>query len=168
MAISQRMWDQIEKERNKSRQLPSFENLQNEVRLYYKYQREYKFIFTDPHVLRHNIITTQFRQMMDQSILDIKASIAFAIQLGNMEPGPYPGIYNNLALTTWMLTFFWLPHQVIKGERTEKDGDRLIWSLVIPHLTDKGLKSFEKFFGREVLDDLGEPFTLDMDSLVTI
>lgn len=167
-AIAKRMWDQIEKERSKSRQLPSFENLQNEVRLYYKYQREYKFIFTDPHVLRHEIIMNQFREMTDQSISDIKASIAFAIQLGNMNPEPYPGIYNNLALTTWMLTFFWLPQQVVRGEKTTQDGDRMIWSLVIPHLTEKGIKSFENFFGKEVLDNLGEPFTLDINSLVTI
>ena len=167
-AIAQRMWNQIEKERSKSRQLPSFENLQNEVRLYYKYQREYKFIFTDPHVLRHEMIMNQFREMTDQSIADIKASIAFAIQLGNMNPEPYPGIYNNLAVTTWMLTFFWLPQQVIRGEKTTKDGDRMIWSLVIPHLTQKGINSFEKFFGKEVLENLGEPFTLDMSSLVTI
>ena len=167
-AIAKRMWDQIEKERSKSRQLPSFENLQNEVRLYYKYQREYKFIFTDPHVLRHEIIMNQFREMTDQSISDIKASIAFAIQLGNMNPEPYSGIYNNLALTTWMLTFFWLPQQVIRGEKTTQDGDRMIWSLVIPHLTEKGIRSFENFFGKEVLDSLGEPFNLDIDSLVTI
>jgi len=167
-AIAKRMWDQIEKERSKSRQLPSFENLQNEVRLYYKYQREYKFIFTDPHVLRHEIIMNQFREMTDQSISDIKASIAFAIQLGNMNPEPYSGIYNNLALTTWMLTFFWLPQQVIRGEKTTQDGDRMIWRLVIPHLTEKGIRSFENFFGKEVLDSLGEPFNLDIDSLVTI
>ena len=31
--IAQQMWDQIEQEKSKSRQLPSFENLQSEIRL---------------------------------------------------------------------------------------------------------------------------------------
>ena len=166
--IAQQMWDQIELERSKSRQLPSFENLQSEVHLYYKYQRQYKFIFTDPHVLKHKIIVKQFRQMTSQSIADIKASIAFSVELGNMRPESYPGLYNNMALTTWMLTFFWLPQQVIRGEKTTEDGDRMIWSLVLPHMTEKGLASFKKFFGEEVLHNLGEPFNLDIDSLVRI
>ena len=166
--IAQQMWDQIEQERSKSRQLPSFENLHNEVKLYYKYQRQYGFVFTDPHVLKHNIIVKQFRQMTEESINDIKASIAFSIQLGNMRKEPYPGVYNNLALTTWMLTFFWLPQQVIRGDKTTTDGDQMIWSLVLPHLTEKGIRSFQKFFGKEVLDNLGDPFTLDIQSLVRI
>lgn len=166
--IAQRMWDQMEQERSKTRQLPSFENLQNEVKLYYKYQRQYRFIFTDPHVLKHKIIVKQFRKMTDESIEDIKASIAFSIKLGNMREESYPGLYNNLALTTWMLTFFWLPQQVIRGEKTTMDGDQMIWSLVLPHLTDKGVKSFQKYFGRDVMENLGEPFTLDIETLVRI
>lgn len=166
--IAQQMWDQIEQERSKSRQLPSFENLNNEVKLYYKYQRQYRFIFTDPHVLKHKVIVNQFREMTQQSIDDNKASIAFSIELGNMREEPYPGIYNNLALTTWMLTFFWLPQQVIRGEKTTTDGDQMIWSLVLPHLTEKGIKSFQNYFGNEVMENLGEPFTLDLQSLVRI
>lgn len=167
-AIAEQMWSRIEKERSKSRQLPSFENLNNEIHLYYKYQREYSFIFIDPHVLKHPIIQKQFRQMTAQTIKDNKAAIAFSIQLGNMKPELYPGVYNNLALTTWMLTFFWLPQQVIRGTTTTVDGDSLIWSMLLPHFTEKGIRSFEKFFGKEVLDNLGEPFSIDISSLVTI
>jgi hypothetical protein len=67
-----------------------------------------------------------------------------------------------------MLTFFWLPQQVIRGEKTTTDGDQMIWSLVLPHLTEKGIKSFQKYFGQEVMENLGEPFTLDIQSLVRI
>ena len=50
-AISDEMWSKIEAERSKTIQLPSFENLHNEVHLYYKFQKEYAFIFTDPNVI---------------------------------------------------------------------------------------------------------------------
>ena len=115
--IAQQMWDQIEQERSKTRQLPSFENLNHEVKLYYKYQRHYRFIFIDPHVLKHNIIVKQFRQMTEQSINDIKASIAFSIQLGNMRIEPYPGVYNNLAV---VLVTISQKMNMMRFERQEK------------------------------------------------
>ena len=165
-AIADEMWTKIKTERNKSRQLPSFENLHNEVQLYYRFQREYSFIFLDSHVLNDPIIKKQFREMTSQSIADNRAAIAFAIQLGNMQAEAYPGIYNNIALITWMLTFFWLPQQVIRGNKTKEDGERLIWSILIPHFTEKGKSSFNKFFGSDILKNLGEPFEMDLSTLV--
>ncbi len=165
-AINEEMWDKIKSERNKSRQLPSFQNLHNEIQLYYKFQKQYRFIFLDSHVLNHPLVKQQFREMTTQSIADNKAAIAFAIQLGNMKPETYPGMYNNIALITWMLTFFWLPQQVIRGSKTTEDGERLIWSILIPHFTPKGLKSFKKFFGQDILDSLGAPFEYDLNHLI--
>ena len=49
-AISDEMWSKIENERSKTIQLPSFENLHNEIQLYFKFQKEYSFIFSDPKV----------------------------------------------------------------------------------------------------------------------
>ena len=166
-AISSQMWDKISAERNKSRQFPSFENLHNEVQLYYKFQKEYAFIFLDRHVLKHPFVKRQFREMTAQTLTDNKAAIAFAIQLGNLEPEAFPGLYNNIAFTTWMLTFFWLPQQIIRGDKQPAEGEKLIWSLLIPHMTQKGLASFEKFFGKEYLLELGESFPTDVQSFIT-
>ena len=52
-AIATQLWGKMEKERSKARNFPSFENLHNEVQLYYKFQKEYAFIFLDTHVLSH-------------------------------------------------------------------------------------------------------------------
>ena len=41
-AITNEMWGKIEKQQMKSRLLPSFENLHNQIQLYYKFQKEYK------------------------------------------------------------------------------------------------------------------------------
>lgn len=165
-AIAEEMWSKMIAERNKSRQWPSFENLHNEVQLYYRFQNEYRFIFLDSHVLNNPIIKNQFREMTAQSIADNKAAIAFSIQLGNMRPEPFPGAYNNIAMVTWMITFFWLPQQIIRGKKASDDGEKLIWSLLLPHFTDKGIHSFQKFFGKDFLSQLGDPFGIDLDSLV--
>jgi len=165
-AIADQMWAKMEKERNKSRKFPSFENLHNEVGLYYKFQKEYSFIFLDNHVLNHPKIKKKFRQFTKQSITDIKATIAFSINLGNVKKEQVSGTYNNIAFITWMLTFYWFSQQIIRGEKTKEDGERMIWSIMVPHFTEKGLCSFKDFFGQTYLDQLGEPFQSNLEELI--
>lgn len=166
-AITEEMWITLKAERNKSRQLPSFENLHNEVQLYYKYQKKYAFIFLDPHVLNHPLVKEQFREMTVQTLADNKAAIAFSIKLGNMKPEALPGLYNNIAFIVWMLTFFWLPQQIIRGEKTVEDGEKMIWSILIPHFTEKGIQSFINFFGKTFYQNLGEPFQMDLEQMIS-
>ena len=166
-AIADEMWEKIQKERSKSRSLPSFANLHNEVQLYYKIQKEYAFIFLDTHVLNHALIKKQFREMTDQTIRDNKAALAFAIEAGNLQEEKVPGTYHNIAFITWMLTFYWLSQQIIRGEKTKEDGEKLIWSMLIPHFTDKGIAVFKAFFGEAYFNSLGEPFELDINQLIS-
>ena len=165
--ISDEMWNKILIERNKSRQLPSFKNLHNEVQLYYRFQKEYAFIFLDNHVLNHPVIKTKFREMTEQTIRDNEAAIAFAISAGNLKPEPFPGIYHHIAFTTWMLTFFWLAQQIIRGEKTKEDGEVMIWSLLLPHFTQKGLNAFKAFFGEDYLKKLGKPFETKIENYIS-
>lgn len=163
-AISTEMWTKVEAERNKSRKFPSFENLHNEVQLYYRFQKEYAFIFLDTHVLNHPTLRQQFRKMTQQTITDNKMSIAFSVKLGNMQPEKVPGTYHNIAHITWMLAFFWLPQQIIRGEKTEEDGEKMIWTILLPYFTKKGVQSFKNFFGENYFNQLGEPFNEDIFS----
>ncbi len=166
-AIADEMWEKIEKEKSKSRQLPSFENLHNEIQLYYKYQKQYAFIFLDHHVLNHAVVKKQFRKMTKQTIADNEAAIAFALELGNLKQEPVKGMYHNIAFTTWTLAFFWLAQQIIRGDRVRIDGEKMIWSLLIPHMTEKGIRSFVKFFGKEYYESLGEPFEVNLSQLIS-
>lgn len=165
-AIADEMWSKIKAERSKSRQLPSFENLHNEVQLYYRFQKKYSFLFLDPHALKHKVVKKQFREMTLQTIEDNKAAIAFSIKLGNMKPEPLPGMYHNLAFISWMLSFYWLSQQILRGEKTEEDGEKMIWSILIPHFTEKGIQSFKGFFGEDFYQSLGEPFDVDLTQLI--
>ena len=164
--IAEQMWIEMGQERIHSRTFPSFQNLHNEVQLYYKIQRSYAFIFLDPHVLKHKYIREQFRKMTEETIRDNKTRIAFSVQMGNMYPEKIPGTYHNLAFISWMLTFFWLAQQIIRGEKTEEDGEKMIWSIMIPHFTEKGLNAFKNFFGEEYYNDLGQPFDVDISQFI--
>lgn len=165
--ISEQMWEHIHQERAVARNFPSFENLHRDVQLYYRFQKAYSFVFLDNHVLNHPIVAKKFRAFTDQSIKDNEAAIAFSISTGNMNPEPYPGVYHNIAFTVWMLTFYWLSQQIIRGETTEEDGEAMIWSLLVPHFTPKGLAAFKSFFGNDYLDKLGKSFSSILEKYVS-
>lgn len=167
-AIAQEMWSKLEVEQNKSRQLPSFQNLHNEVQLLMRFQNEYEFIFLDNHVLNHPLIQAQFRTMTEQTLKDNKAAIAFSIQLGNMKPEPFAGAYNTIAFLTWMVSFYWKSQEQILDPNKKQDPEKIIWSLLLPHFTEKGIHSFVEFFGKEYYENLGEPFDVDLSTLIKI
>jgi len=164
--IGDEMWEKILRERQKTRQLPSFENLHNEVQLYYRYQQKYAFIFLDRHVQTLPVMNKRFRQMINQTIEDNKAAIAFAITAGNMKPEPIKGIYNNIAFNVWMLAFFWSAQEIIRKTQSTHMAETMIWSMLLPHFTKKGVKAFTTFFGKDYLDELGEPFDADLQHIV--
>lgn len=159
-AISEHMWQRIEEERAKTRQLPSFENLQNEIKLYHTVQKEYAFIFLDSLVLNHTLVQKKFREMADQAIADNLHIIAFSVRIGNMYPERIKGTYRNIALLSWMIPFYWMPQQKLRGKTETEDAEKIIWSLLLPHFTDQGIKSFKKFFGENYFEDLGPAFEL--------
>jgi AcrR family transcriptional regulator len=151
-AITAQMWQKIKQERLVSRQSPTFENLHKEVQLYYRFQKEYAFIFLDTHVLNHPFIQEEFREMTQQTIQDNMGALAFAVAVGNIKPEPAKGVYYNIAFTTWMLTFYWLSQQIIRGEAKEEEGEKMIWNLLLPYFTEKGLNTFKKYFGENYFE----------------
>lgn len=166
-AIAEEMWNKVQASRNESRQFPSFENLRNKAQSFYAIQKDYAFIFLDSQVLKYSTIKQQLKALTKEMIADHKAAIAFSIKLGNMRPEPIPGLYNNIALITWNLYFFWFSQQATLGEQQVKDPQKLIWSILIPHFTEKGINAFISFFGEDYYQSLGQPFEHDMNSLIT-
>jgi len=165
--IADQMWNKIEQERAKSRQLPSFENLHNEVQLYFKFQKEYSFIFLDPHVLNQSVLRKKFKAMTSQFINDIKAGIAFSISIGNVKEEEIAGTYNNIAFLTWLIAFYWNAKENVCNEITVKDGEKIIWSLMIPHFTEKGMQSFKKFFGEDYFKEINQPFEINLSNYIS-
>lgn len=164
--ITDQLWSKLA-DAGVTNSIPSFQNLHHAVQLYYRLQNEYSFIFHDNQVLKHPLIAPKMKSLCEKTIKDIETAIAFSIQLGNMDQEPVPGVYKNLALTSWMMMFFWSSQQMIRGDKTKEDGEKVIWSLLLPHLTEKGLASFRKFFGEDYLANLGEGFDHNIDSYLT-
>jgi AcrR family transcriptional regulator len=164
--IFQQMWAKIEAERKNSRNLPSFQNLRQEIDLYGHYQKKYAFIFTDSQVMIIPAIKKALREMAHATIEDNKAAIAFAIKVGNMKPEQYPGVYHQVALTTWMLMFFWLPQQILRGTTSGEDAEKTVWSMILPHFTAKGIAVFKKYYGEDFLQTLGPAFEYSGDELL--
>ncbi|MEM6722503.1 MAG: TetR/AcrR family transcriptional regulator [Bacteroidota bacterium] len=164
-AILEEMWTRLEMERAKTRAFPSFQNIQKEVEFYRKVKAEYDFIFSDIHLLRQPRIREKFEAMAAQSIKDNKASIAFAIKIGNMKPEPIPGIYFNLAKSVWVLSITWFSDLLSEDPKRYEKEEKMIWSMLLPHFTEKGIKAFKDFFGVDYFNSLGEPFDNELNKL---
>ena len=99
----------------------------------------------------------------------MEATIAFAMSAGNMHPEPFEGIYRNLAFNFWMISYYWINVQKISGDkskRTNEEGELRLWSLLLPYLTEKGLKAFRNFFGDDYLKKLGKSFNADIGAYI--
>lgn len=166
-AIVNEMWSKIRTEQSRTRQAMSFQNLRSQTRLYYAFQKEYAFIFLDSHVSNHPIVKKQFRAMVEQSIDDFMAIIAYGIQVGNLKQELIPGTYKSLAFTVWMVGYYWLSQQIIRGQKTVDDAEKVVWSLVLPHMTDKGIDGFNHHYGADFINQLGDRFDVDQHLLIT-
>ncbi|MEM9936349.1 MAG: TetR/AcrR family transcriptional regulator, partial [Bacteroidota bacterium] len=165
-ALAEELWEKLE-DINHSQQIPSFKNLHHDAQLYYQLQRAYSFIFQDQQVLKHPCVAPTMKHLAEKTIRDIEVAIAFSIEVGNMKPEAVAGTYKHLALTSWILMFFWSPQQKVRGETSSQDGEKVIWSLLFPHLTPKGLTAFQKYFGESYLKDIGPPFDVSLDTILT-
>jgi len=72
-----------------------------------------------------------------------------------------PGTYHNLCRTIWSTSFFWLMSEVYKTEESEKDWGRYVWSIILPHFTDKGTAAFRQHFGEDYYATLGPAFVAE-------
>lgn len=165
-AIVKKMWEKIDLEKQKTRQVPSFENMHNQVQLYYSFQKEYAFVFLDTNVRNHPAVKEQFTAMIEQTIEDFRKMIAFGIQLGSLKKETIPGTYHNLAFSVWMISFYWLSQQTTRNESMKTDAEKVIWGLILPHLTDKGLTAFKEFFGDNFHNQLGASFDVNQHAFI--
>ncbi|MBT8220012.1 MAG: hypothetical protein KJP00_09310, partial [Bacteroidia bacterium] len=62
---------------------------------------------------------------------------------------------------------YWLSQQISRGQKPVADAEKVIWSLVLPHMTEKGLASFKQHYGLAFYNQLGEPFDVDKYSMIT-
>ena len=166
-ALVNQLWDNLQKERQTLRQFPSFENIKKEINVFHSLQQDYAFVFLDTNVMNYLSIKEKLQEVAKQFIAENKAAISFSIQLKNMHPERVPGTYNNIAYLVWMASFYWFMQGTMGTKKNIETLEKMMWSILIPHFTDKGIKAFKDFYGEEYFNQLGDAFDFDMSSLMT-
>ena len=139
-------------------QFPSWENTNNATKAFHELQREYAFIFMDKQVMALSFVKKQIEEIYQDDLKRQLSMITFSIQVGNMREEVIPGTYYNLCRTLWMNAFFWLMSDVYQDVNTETGWDKMAWSLILPHFTEKGLMAFKTHFGEAYYLSLGKEY----------
>jgi len=159
-AIVTDMWNHISSEMSKTLEVPSFENMHRRTKLYYEFQKKYAFIFLDIRVQMHHAVHDQFKSMINKTIENYSQMIALGIQIGTLKDEEVPGTYRSLIHAVWMTSFYRLSQQQTRGIREEDDSEMLIWGLILPHLTMKGIQGFRAYFGDDNYNTIDQSFDL--------
>ncbi|MCG9910170.1 MAG: TetR/AcrR family transcriptional regulator [Flavobacteriales bacterium] len=126
--------------------IPSFENANKQALAILKISLKYRFFFLDTlDIIRaYPEIAKLHRKQVESHIEYLKAILDYSVGSGNMEPEPYEGCYERLARTIWSVLQFWLMNEAIRGikKHSANEARMTMWSLVEPHLTEKGRKNF--------------------------
>lgn len=127
-------------------QIPSFENANKQSLAILKITLDYKFFFLDtPAILRaYPKIAELHRKQVNLQISYLKAILDYSVGSGNMKPEPYDGCYQRIAETVWAVIHFWIMNEAVRGlkKHNANEARTTMWSLVEPHLTEKGRKNF--------------------------
>ncbi len=156
--IVQEMWSKYKTKMSET-QYPSWENTNNATKAFHELQQAYSFIFFDKQVMEYPSVKKQIKRIYADDLKRQMSIISFSIQVGNMREEIIPGTYYNLCRALWMLSFFWLMSDIYQDIRKETSWDKIAWSLILPHFTEKGITAFKDHFGEEYFQSLGRSYT---------
>ena len=162
--ISRRLLADIKEIQKVRKAYPAFANLSLDMKTYSILQERYPFIFRDTSVLEHKAISDVMTKWSEKSIEKNIEAFAFAIEVGNMKEEPFDGLYHNLAVNAWLITYYWISQKVVRKINDKEDAERMVWSTIIPHFTPKGINAFTSYYGSEYLSQLGMPISTLIDN----
>lgn len=140
------MEEERQKRLSEVQMIPSFDNANRQTLAILKISYKYRFFYLDTlDILRaYPSIAKLHKKQVEESINYVKAILDYSVGSGNMKPEPYPGCYRRLSETVWSIMQFWLMSEAIRGIKKHSANEARItmWSLVEPHLTEKGRKNF--------------------------
>ena len=157
-ALVDEMWLEYELLVARTTKFPSWTTTNKFIEAFLNFQKAYSFIFFDIKVMLLPNVAKRLEQMRLQSLEGQMALITFSIELGNMKAETIPGTYRNLSETIWMIQFHWAPSLAYRNNNQTTNWDKLIWSIILPHFTEKGMQSFINRFGEEYYQSLGDAF----------
>ena len=152
--LSLQMQRTIKRYQKKRLDFPAFFNLSLDIRTCQSLQRTYPFIFRDMSVLEHGSIKEVMSHWSKEVIKRNLNAFSYGIDIGNVNPEPFSGLYYNLALNAWLLTYYWVAQESVR-EIGKEDVETMVWSTIFPHFTTQGKESFLTHYGEDFLGKSG-------------
>lgn len=121
-----------------------------------KVREQYRFLFLDIVEIGriYPAVAQKHGKIMTKRLREIRALLEHYASIGLLQHAKNAKQFDQLAHSIWFMSAFWLSQEVIVGkdrqEASVEYGIEMIWNLVIPHLTQKGL--VEYYFLRNIND----------------
>lgn len=161
--ISIRMKKDIKRFRARRKDFIAFYNLSLDIRTCRSLQKWYPFVFRDMSVLSHASIKDVLSDWSKEVIRSNLNAFSYGIKVNNVKPEPYEGLYYQLAVNAWLITYYWISQKEVRDLHHEEEAEKTVWSTIIPHFTDKGKKEFIQFYGDNDRLQFGIPIKQYMD-----
>jgi len=126
---------------------PAFSNLNLDIKICGELQKSYPFIFRDMNVLDNPHINKVMKSWSESSIDQNMAAFRFGQEIGNLKEESLDGLYYQLAVNTWMVTFYWISQSSVRRVQALESAERMVWTTIYPHFTEKGRQAFHSHFG---------------------
>jgi len=142
--------------------IPSWQSLHAATTQFHQLQKDYAFIFFDKSVLQAEKTRALVKKLRDNNIRTQMSMINVSIQMGNMKPESVAGLYHNISRSYWMISYFWLLSKTF-SDASDVSWDKIMWGMLLPHFTEKGVASFKEHFGLEYYETLGQAYETYME-----
>lgn len=152
--ISVKMIKDIKRYQKNRLDFPAFYNLSLDIRTLKSLQKWYPFVFRDMSVLEHTAIKDVMANWTKEVIKRNLNTFAYGIEIGNVKPEPYEGLYYQLSLNAWLLAYYWVAQESVR-EIGKEEAEVTVWSTIYPHFTEKGMKEFTDYYGEAFLSKSG-------------
>jgi len=160
--IAMSMARDIERFQRKRVNFPAFYNLSLDIRTCRYLQKQYTFIFRDMTILEHKSIKQVMNAWSKEVIKRNLDAFIYGIEVGNVKPEPYHGLYYQLSLNAWLLTYYWVAQEAVRDIGNE-EAEVTVWSTIYPHFTEKGMNEFFNYYGKDFLSKSGIPIQQYID-----
>ncbi|GAB5523737.1 MAG: TetR/AcrR family transcriptional regulator [Roseivirga sp.] len=126
---------------------PDLMELDLQLDEFHHFINKYPFYFIDILEVKRSFpkIHERRRQYINRIIIQMKKRLKYNMERGVVNAEAFPGQYEMVASTIWMIITFWVSQKEIKGENCN-DLDLFkttIWGQVMPLLTNKGRQEYQ-------------------------
>lgn len=147
----------------KRKDYPAFYNLSLDIQTCRHLQKNYPFVFRDMSVLEHDSIKEVMTKWSKAVIKRNLEAFAYGIEIGNLKPEPFDGLYYQLSVNTWMITYYWVAQEAVREVGNLEEAEKMAWAVIIPHFTEAGMQAFFKYYGADYVKNLGIPIQQFID-----